>query len=194
MGKIQQLTQTAGWRPLALASALLVMSAASIVGMSAAQAAPEAVKAAASAPGEPPHHHRFGRGPGPGGPGFLPLEGRGLDRFLDQVKATDAQRTQIKALAKSAQADLKPLHEANRGVHEQTLALLGQPQVDTAAAESLREQSLASHDAVSKRTLQLVLDVSKVLTPEQRAEFVAKVQKRHDRFKAHAAAHARAER
>lgn len=192
MGKIQQLAKTAGLKPLVMAGALLVFSAASIVGMSAAQAAPEAVKAGASAPGEPPHHHRFGRGPG--GPGFLPLEGRGLDRFLDTVKATDAQRTQIKALAKSAQADLKPLQEANRGLHEQTLALLAQPQVDAAAAENLRQQSLASHDALSKRTLQLVLDVSKVLTPEQRAEFVAKVQKRHDRFKAHAAAHARAER
>lgn len=191
MGKIQQLART-GWKPLALASALLVFSAASIVGMTAAQAAPEAASARASASGELPHHHRFGRGPG--GPGFLPLEGRGLDRFLDQVKATDAQRTQIKALAKSAQVDLKPLHDANRGLQQQSLALLAQPQIDAAAAENLRQQSLVSHDALSKRTLQLVLDVSKVLTPEQRAEFAAKVQKRHDRFKAHGAAHARAER
>lgn len=177
-----------------MASALLVISAASAIGMTSLAQAQEATKASAPAPGEAPPHHHHPRFAGPGGPGFLPLEGRGLDRLLDKVKATDAQRTQIKALAKSAQADLKPLHEAGRDLHEKTLALFAQPQVDAAAAESLRQQSLASHDAVSKRMLQLALDVSKVLTPEQRAELVAKVQKRHEWMKAHGPAHARAER
>jgi Spy/CpxP family protein refolding chaperone len=42
--------------------------------------------------------------------------------------------------------------------------------------------------------LQLALDVSKVLTPEQRADLVAKMQKHHERLKAHGPAHAQAER
>lgn len=194
MGKTAQLGQAAGWKTFTVASALLVVSAASAVGMTNLAHAQEPVKTSASAPAEAPPHHRFMRGHGPGGPGMLPLGGPGLDRVLDQVKATDAQRTQIKALAKAAEADLKPLHEAGRGLHEKTLALFAQPQVDAAAAESLRQQALASHDAISKRTLQLALDVSKVLTPEQRADLVAKMQKRHERMKAHGPAHARAER
>lgn len=198
MGKIAQLPQAAGWKPHVMASALLVISALSAFGMSTAAQAQEAAKpgASASAPAEP-HHHRFMRGPGhggPGGPGLIPLGGRGLDRLLNEAKATDAQRTQIKALAKSAEADLRSLHEAGRGQHEQTLALFAQPQVDAAAAESLRQQGLARHDAISKRMLQFALDASQVLTPEQRADLVAKVQKRHERMKAQGPAHPRPER
>lgn len=197
MGKIAQFTHADTWKPLAMAGALLVVSAVSAFTMSSAAQAQEPTTAtSASAPGDHPGHH--GRlmpgGPGPGGPGVLPLGGRHLDRVLDQVKATDAQRTQIKGLAKSAEADLKPLREAGHSLRQQTLVLFGQPQVDAAAAEQLRQQSLANHDAVSKRTLQFALDASKVLTPQQRADLVAKVQKRHDEMKSRGQAHARLER
>ncbi len=203
MGKIAKLTQANTWKPLAMASALLVVSAASVFTMtSQAQAQDQATAAAtsASAPGGHAHHHGHHHGhmkhggPGHGAHGMLPLGGRHLDRLLDQVKATDAQRTQIKALAQSAQVDLKPLREAERSLRQQTLALFGQPQVNAAAAEELRQQGLASHDASSKRMLQFALDASKVLTPEQRAELVAKVQKHHDRMKSHSPAQARLER
>ena len=197
MGKIAKLTHADTWRPLAMASALLVISAVSVFSMSSlAQAQEPGAAVSASAPGEHARHHgrmMHGHGHGHAGPGMMPLDGRRLDRVLDQVKATDAQRTQIKALAQSAQADLKPLHEAGRSIHEQTLALFAQPQVDAAAAEKLRQQGLASHDALSKRMLQFALDASKVLTPAQRAELVAKVQKRHDRMKSRGQSHARLE-
>ncbi|MDI1259273.1 periplasmic heavy metal sensor [Aquabacterium sp.] len=188
MGKIAKFTHADTWRPLVMASALLVMSAVSVFSMSSlAQAQEPSAAASASASAAHPHPH------GHGGPGMLPMGGRHLDRMLDQVKATDAQRTQIKALAQSAQADLKPLHEAGRKVHEQTLALFAQPQVDSAAAEKLRQQGLVSHDALSKRMLQFALDASQVLTPAQRADLVAKVQKRHDRMKSRGQAHAQLE-
>ncbi|MBC7702134.1 Spy/CpxP family protein refolding chaperone [Aquabacterium sp.] len=196
MGKIAKLTHADMWRPLAMASALLVISAVSAFSMSSlAQAQePGAVSSVSAPSGEPPHHHgRMMHGPGPGGPDMMPLGGRRLDRVLDQVKATDAQRTQIKVLAKSAEADLKPLHEAGRGVHEQTLALFAQPQLDAAAAEKLRQQGLANHDALSKRMLQFALDAGKVLTPAQRAELVAKAEKHHDQVKSRGQAHARLE-
>lgn len=198
MGKIAKLTPAAALRPLAIGSALLVISAVSAFSMSTRAQAQEptttATAASASAHGQRPHHPgRMMHGHRHGGPGMVPLEGRRLDRMLDQVKATDAQRTQIKALAKSAQADLKPLHEAGRSVHEQTLALFAQPQVDAAAAEKLRQQGLASHDAMSKRMLQFALDASKVLTPEQRVELAARVKKHHDRMKSRGQAHAQLE-
>lgn len=191
MGKIAQLTQSNTWKPLALASALLVMSAASVFTMTSAAQAEPAAAATASAPGGYAHHHGHMKhgGSGPGAHGMLPLGGRHLDRLLDQVKATDTQRTQIKVLAQSAQADLKPLRETERGLRQQTLALFGQAQVDAVAAEKLRQQCLASHDATSKRMLQFALDASKVLTPEQRADLVAKMQKRHDRMKSRGQGH-----
>jgi Spy/CpxP family protein refolding chaperone len=189
MGKITQLIDKDVWRPWAVAGVLAIVSAASVFSLDAwahgdGPPRPDGVQAVHQG------HRPMG---GPDGMGMLPLGGRHLDRLLDEVKATDAQRAQIKALAKAAEADLKPLHETERGIHEQTLALFGQPQVDAAAAEKLRQQMLASHDAVSKRVLQTVLDVSKVLTPEQRIALVAKVQKRHEEMKSHHEEHARLE-
>jgi len=85
------------------------------------------------------------------------------------VKATDAQRTQIKQIADATRQDMQKLHEAGRGLHEKSMQVLTAPKVDEAAAESLRQQMLAQHDKVSKRALQAMLDISRVLTPEQRA-------------------------
>ena len=52
------------------------------------------------------------------------------------------------------------------------------PNVDAGAAEALRQQMLAQHDQASKRVLQAMLDVSKVLTPEQRAQLGERMKRR----------------
>jgi Spy/CpxP family protein refolding chaperone len=101
-----------------------------------------------------------------------------LDRMLDGLGATDAQRTQIRQIALAAARDIKTQRDAERDLHQRELALLAAPSVDAAAAESLRQQTEALHDQSSKRMLQSVLDISKVLTPEQRAKIGARLQER----------------
>ena len=54
------------------------------------------------------------------------------------------------------------------------------PNVDAAAAESLRQQMLQQHDQASRRMLQAMLDVSKVLTPEQRVKLGERMKQRAD--------------
>ena len=118
-----------------------------------------------------PHH---GAGPAGHGMFFGPLGGRGLDHMLDSVNATDAQRTQIKQIAQQAATDLKALHQQGKGLHEQAVAIFTAPTVDANAAESLRQQMMAQHDQASKRMLQAMLDISRVLTPEQRQQLEGK--------------------
>lgn len=101
-------------------------------------------------------------------PGMMPLGGHGMSRMLDDVKASPGQRAQIEQITQSARADLKARREAGRTLHEQSLQLFAQPAVDAAAAEVLRQQMLAQHDRASQRTLQAMLEISRVLTPEQR--------------------------
>lgn len=110
--------------------------------------------------------------PAPGGMFGGPAEHmvRGLDHLLDGLNASDAQRAQIKQIAQAAAADLKTQHEAGRSLHDKALQIFAAPTVDAAAAESVRQQMQAQHDQVSRRMLQAMLDVSKVLTPEQRAK------------------------
>lgn len=129
------------------------------------------------------HHHAAMRG-GPGAMPF-PLMGRGLERMLDEVKASDAQRTQIRQIADAAAADLKAQRDTRRALHQRGMELFTAPAVDANAAEALRQQMLQQHDAVSKRTLQAMLDVSRVLTPEQRTQFAARMKERAERMRAH---------
>ncbi len=118
-------------------------------------------------------------------PGGMMLGGRGMERMLKDVKATDDQRAQIQKIADSARADIQKLHEGGGKLHEQGLALLTQPTIDAAAAEKLRQQMLAQHDQVSKRMLAAMLDISKVLTPEQRATLATRMKEHHMKHEAH---------
>lgn len=129
-------------------------------------------------------HRGAGMG-GMGGPhGMLMFSGSperiggNVDRMLDGLKVSAAQRSQIKQIAIAAAADLKAQREAGRGLHEKGLEIFMAPNVDAGAAEALRQQMLAHHDQASKRVLQAVLDVSKVLTPEQRVQLGERMKRR----------------
>jgi Spy/CpxP family protein refolding chaperone len=113
---------------------------------------------------------RGGDGPGMmmfGGP---PHQiGRMVDHMLDGLNATEAQRTQIKQIVLAASADLRAQRESSRGLRDKGMQIFAAQTVDAGAAEALRQQMLTQHDQSSKRVLQAMLDISKVLTPEQRA-------------------------
>jgi len=126
------------------------------------------------------------RGPGPmhgPGPGAMMMFGgspeqvaRHVDRMLDGLNASDAQRTQIKQIAQAAAVDLKTQHEAGKVLRERGLQIFAAPTVDANAAESVRQQIETQHDQASRRMLQAMLDVSRVLTPEQRAKIAERVK------------------
>ena len=104
---------------------------------------------------------------------------RAVDHMLDGLAASDAQRAQIKQIATAAAADLKPQRDAGRALRERGMQLLAAPNVDANAAESLRQQMLVQHDQASRRILAAMLDVSRVLTPEQKAK-IAERMRQHD--------------
>ncbi len=108
--------------------------------------------------------------------------GRMIDHMLDGVAASDAQRSQIKQIAQAAAADLKGQHETTRGLRERSMQVFTAPNVDANAAEALRQQLSAQHDQSSRRMLQAMLDISRVLSPEQRVKL-------GERFKQRSAQH-----
>ena len=121
------------------------------------------------------HPGMEGRGdmhPGMGGAGLFigppDMVARRVDRMLDGVGASDAQRTQVRQIAQAAAADLTAQRDAGRGLRAQALQIFTAPSVDAAAAESLRQRMVAQHDQASSRMLKAMLDVASVLTPEQR--------------------------
>jgi Spy/CpxP family protein refolding chaperone len=112
----------------------------------------------------------------------LPFAGPGFDRLLDDIQATPEQRQQIRAITEQARKDLRALHEQGRAQHQGAMALWTSPKLDAAEAEKQRQQMLAHHDQVSKRMTQAMLDVGRVLTPEQRAQAAAQLKQRHERM------------
>ena len=111
--------------------------------------------------------------------------GHFMQRMLDRVNATPEQRAQIKAITDAAATERKAQFQANRGLHEQMMALFTQPAIDANAAEALRQQQMAQFDAASKRRLQTMLQVANVLTPEQRQQIAQEMAQRRDMRQRH---------
>lgn len=132
-----------------------------------------------------PGHHRGG--PGMDGPGMMwggPMGGgRGMDRMLSDVGASDAQKAQIRQIMKSAFDDLRAQREQNRGLHDRAMEVFTAPNVDANAAEAVRQQMLQQHDQASKRMTQAMLEVSRVLTPEQRAKMAERMKQRREHMR-----------
>jgi Spy/CpxP family protein refolding chaperone len=133
-----------------------------------------------------PGGHADGMRGGPHGGMGLPLgHPRMAERLLDSVDATPEQRTQIRNLLEAARGDLQAQREAGRSLHQQQMALFAQPTVDARAAEALRQQMLAQHDTASKRMTQLMLDVSRVLTPAQRQQLAERMGRQREMMQRH---------
>jgi protein CpxP len=140
-----------------------------------------AVTTAQAAPmgGGPGGHHG-----GPGGYGAM-MGGPHMDRMLDRINATTEQRAQIKQITAAAQVDMKAQHESGRALREQFMALFAQPTVDARAAEELRQKQMLQRDAASKRMLQMMLDVSQVLSPDQRKQIADSMAERRNMMQRH---------
>jgi Spy/CpxP family protein refolding chaperone len=128
---------------------------------------------------------------GPGGHdmrGGMGMMGGGLrmvERMLDTVNATAEQRAQVRQIMQTAQVEMQAQREAGRKLQEQGQVLFAQPTVDARAAEALRLQMLAQHDQASKRMMQTMLEVSRVLTPEQRKTLSDRMAQRRSMMERH---------
>ena len=120
---------------------------------------------------------------GPGGPGGM--FGGMSTRWLDRVNATPEQRTQIEQIIKASAGEMREQREAGRALREQAMALFAQPTVDANAVEALRQKQLAMHDAASKRMTTAMLEISRVLTPEQRKQMAEQMSQRREMMQRH---------
>ena len=111
--------------------------------------------------------------------------GARMGHMLDLVNATDAQRSQIDAIFKTARQDLAGQREAGMKLHQQMATLYTATNIDAAAIEATRAQISAQREAASKRLSQASIDAARVLTPEQRAKIAEVMKKRMARHAAH---------
>lgn len=101
-----------------------------------------------------------------------------IDDMLDEVDATDDQRTQVRAIATAALADMGEFREFKREGREALVDALTQETVDREALEALRQSKLETADRASQRLLAALADAAEVLTPAQRAELAEELASR----------------
>jgi len=142
---------------------------------------------AQAAPGGPGMHGTMMMAQGPmGGPGgHGGMFGGMMTRMLDRVNATPEQRAQIEQIVKANAGEMRAQREAGRALREQAMALFAQPTVDANAVEALRQKQLAMHDAASKRMSTAMLEISRVLTPEQRQQMAEHMSQRREMMQRH---------
>jgi Spy/CpxP family protein refolding chaperone len=120
---------------------------------------------------------------GGGGPeGFMAFR---MHRILDKVGATDAQKAQIKAVWEGLRPQLKALHQQHAGLRQQITQAMTAATIDPAAIEKLRQQSVAAMDKLSSVMTQGFVETAKILTPEQRKQAAAEIEKAREQRHAH---------
>jgi protein CpxP len=106
-----------------------------------------------------------------------------LDRMLKhlyvEIDATDEQKQRLAPIVKQAAKDLLPLREKMHAAHKQAIELLTGDTIDRGAIEALRAQQLQLAEPASRRIAQALGDAAEVLTPAQRRELAARVEKHH---------------
>ena len=110
-----------------------------------------------------------------------------------EVDATPEQQDKITALVTAAAVDLKPVHARMQGTGEAIQELVLAADVDRPALETLRAGRLADAELISKNLVNVLADVSEVLSPEQRVVLGERIEqfrsmhreKHHDRHSKH---------
>jgi periplasmic protein CpxP/Spy len=93
---------------------------------------------------------------------------RAVRHLSIEIDATAEQQDKLRAIVRDAVKDLLPMREKIMAARATARELLTRLTIDRAAIETFRTDTIALHDAVSKRLFQAVADAAEVLTPEQR--------------------------
>lgn len=104
--------------------------------------------------------------------------GRGVDRVLNAIDATDEQSDKIYAILDEARGEVRPLMREFRDTREDLVEILSAETIDRQALETLRTERVAALDEASKSMSETLLEVADVLTAEQRAKIIEHLQER----------------
>ncbi len=117
--------------------------------------------------------------------GELGFGARRLERLLDKVNATPAQRTQIEGIWKNLRPQLAANHQQHMTVRQQMMAAFTAPTVNPAQIEQLRQQSMSLENQRSQLFTQGLVQTAQVLSQAQRQQAQAAIQEAHDHFHHH---------
>jgi Spy/CpxP family protein refolding chaperone len=102
-----------------------------------------------------------------------------VNETLDDLSATDAQRTQIHAIVNDLLAKGQQLHQGSDEARAEVLAQWQSPNPDRARLHALVDQRFDAMRAFAHQAVDSGVQVHDALTPEQRTKLTAKIQAMH---------------
>src|SRR5260370_26317728 len=95
---------------------------------------------------------------------------RRVDRLMDQINATDAQRTQIKQIKEKLCSEGMDLKSSQRAVRRDLLAGWDAPQVNADDVNARVDKQVEAFRAFAHDVANASIQLHDILTPEQRAQ------------------------
>jgi len=105
-----------------------------------------------------------------------------VDRTLDDIDATDAQRTQIQAVRKDLLKEGMALKDQKRATHEDLLKILEVDKPDAAKLHALVDARIEDLRQLAHEAADSALEVHGTLNPEQRVKLAEKLRERQARW------------
>ena len=105
-----------------------------------------------------------------------------VDDYLDDLDATDAQRKKIHELKAPLVEEGFVLREANLKVRDELLTQWKTPNPDIARVHQLIDERIDAVRAVAHKAADATFQAHQTLTPAQRAEVAAQMEKARDRY------------
>jgi periplasmic protein CpxP/Spy len=102
-----------------------------------------------------------------------------VDSLLDDIKATDAQRTQVNTIKDDLFAEAQKLKAGHEEVHHDLMSQWDAAQVDAAKVHAAVDKQLDAVRAFAHRAADAAIRLHDLLTPEQRAQVKQHVQHAH---------------
>ena len=99
---------------------------------------------------------------------------------LSEVDATPEQQAQVSSILQSTARDVHALKDQHVSAHKQLHEILSAETIDRARLETVRADQIRLADEASQRFVSGLVDAAEVLTPEQRAALVARMERHHD--------------
>ncbi|MBF0193440.1 MAG: Spy/CpxP family protein refolding chaperone [Magnetococcales bacterium] len=97
---------------------------------------------------------------------------------LKDINATDEQKSQIKDIVVNTIDKMQANRSHHKAMKKNLAALLSQPELDQNRLEELRKEVLGKFDTTSVSIMDTMVEISKVLTPDQRMLLVERYQNR----------------
>ncbi len=104
-----------------------------------------------------------------------------IERALDEIEATEEQRAQILAIKERVVASMQARKGERQAMKQEMLSFWTEENPDPAKVHAKVDERLDARRAAAHEMADAMIEVHRILTPEQRAELAQLIEKRHEK-------------